>query len=327
MNRRDLLGLIGGATALSPHFALAQQKPMPVIGYFHLGSPGPFAPFTAAFLQGLSEAGYVEGRNVAIEYRFAEGHEDRQPALAAELVARKVDLIVTVGAPTTRIAEVAATSIPIVFFTGDDPVADGLVASLARPGGNATGITLFGDELNPKRLELLSELVPQARTVAVLVNRSNRAALPGLPEAARAKAIRIEEVPAGSAGEIDGAFAALAGRKTDALAMALIVTSNVLFFSRREQIVAAAARIAIPAIYYRREFVTAGGLIAYGPSYAAGYRQLGTLTAKVLGGAKPADLPVQQPTKFELAINLKIAKTLGLTVPPVLLAQADEVIE
>ena len=299
---------------------------MPVIGYLHPGSPGPFAPFTAAFRQGLGDAGYVEGRNVAIEYRWAEGHEDRQPALAADLVGRKVDAIVTVGVSAARLAKEASSTIPVVFFTGGDPVADGLVASLARPGGNMTGVTVFGAELNPKRLELLSELVPRARAVAVLVNPNSTNAeglSRDLQEAARAKAMQPHLLRAGSETEIDAAFASLARAKPKAL----IVTSNPLFFSRREQIVALAARGSVPTIYYRREFVAAGGLIGYGASYATGYRQVGVYAGKILAGAKPADLPVQQPTVFELVINLQTAKALGLTVPQSLLARADEVIE
>ena len=299
---------------------------MPVIGYLHPGSPGPFAPFTAAFRQGLGDAGYVEGRNVAIEYRWAEGHEDRQPALAADLVGRKVDAIVTVGVSAARLAKEASSTIPVVFFTGGDPVADGLVASLARPGGNMTGVTVFGAELNPKRLELLSELVPRARAVAVLINPNSTNAeglSRDLQEAARAKAMQPHLLRAVSETEIDAAFASLARAKPKAL----IVTSNPLFFSRREQIVALAARGSVPTIYYRREFVAAGGLIGYGASYATGYRQVGAYAGKILAGAKPADLPVQQPTVFELLINLKTAKALGLTVPASLLARADEVIE
>ena len=327
MRRRDFVALLaGGAAVAVPVAARAQQKAMPVIGYLHPGSPGPFAPFTAAFRQGLGDAGYVEGRNVAIEYRWAEGHEDRQPALAADLVGRKVDAIVTVGVSAARLAKEASSTIPVVFFTGGDPVADGLVASLARPGGNMTGVTVFGAELNPKRLELLSELVPRARAVAVLVNPNSTNAeglSRDLQEAARAKAMQPHLLRAGSETEIDAAFASLARAKPKAL----IVTSNPLFFSRREQIVALAARGSVPTIYYRREFVAAGGLIGYGASYATGYRQVGAYAGKILAGAKPADLPVQQPTVFELLINLKTAKALGLTVPASLLARADEVIE
>ena len=326
MRRRDLFAQLGGAAISWPVVARTQQKAMPVIGYLHPGSPGPFAPFTAAFRQGLGDAGYVEGRNVAIEYRWAEGHEDRQPALAADLVGRKVDAIVTVGVSAARLAKEASSTIPVVFFTGGDPVADGLVASLARPGGNMTGVTVFGAELNPKRLELLSELVPRARAVAVLVNPNSTNAeglSRDLQEAARAKAMQLHLLRAGSETEIDAAFASLARAKPNAL----IVTSNPLFFSRREQIVALAARDSVPTIYYRREFVAAGGLIGYGASYATGYRQVGAYAGKILAGAKPADLPVQQPTVLELAINLKTATALGLAVPQSLLARADEVIE
>ena len=326
MRRRELIVLLGGAAVAWPLAARAQQKAMPVIGYLHPGSPGPFAPFTAAFRQGLSETGYVESQNVAIEYRWAEGNYDRLLTLAADLVGRKVTLIAAISEVAARAAKNASLTIPVAFFIGGDPVADGFVASLARPGGNLTGVTVFGGELNPKRLELLSELIPRARLFALLVNPNNTdvAGLSqDIQEAAGAIGVQLHVLKATTENQIDAAFATFAQWPADAL----IVTSDAFFFSRREQIVTLAAGRSIPTIYYRREFVAAGGLIGYGPSYAAGYRQVGAYVGKILEGTKPADLPVQQPDKFELVINMKTAKVLGLTVPQALLASADEVIE
>jgi putative ABC transport system substrate-binding protein len=327
VRRRDLLTLIGAAAALRPIAGRAQQQAMPVIGYLNSISPGPNAANLAAFRQGLSETGYVEGQNVAIEYRWAEGHYDRLPGLAADLVGRKVDLIVTSGGNGPVLAAKSETStIPIVFVTGDDPVATGLVASFSRPGGNLTGINILVVELNPKRLELLSELVPQARMIALLVNPNgpqSERIIGEVREAARGKGIRLPIIKAGTESEIDDAFASLVQQQ----AVALLVGSDPFFASRREQLVALASRYAVPAIYEGRVFADSGGLIGYGPSFAAISRQLGIYAGRILNGAKPADLPVQQPTKFELVINLKTAKALGLTVPQSLLAGADEVIE
>ena len=329
MRRREFSTLLGGAATAStvwPFAARAQQKATPVIGYLGGATPGPSAPTVAGFRQGLSETGYVEGQNVAIEYRWAEGRYDRLPALAADLVGRKVDVIVAGADPAARAAKNATSTIPIVFIAGGDPVGEGLVASLARPGGNLTGVSFLAAELNPKRFELLSELVPQARVIALLVNPNIPATervMRDVQEAARAKGVQLHILKASTESEIDAAFAALVQRQ----AGALVVSADPFFYSRREQIVALAARHAVPAIYEFREFATAGGLISYGTSLTAVFRQVGIYAGKILKGAKPADLPVVQPTTFELVINLKTAKALGLTIPPSILSRADEVIE
>jgi putative ABC transport system substrate-binding protein len=305
----------------------AQQKPMPVIGYLNATSPGPYAPNVVAFLKGLSETGYVEGQNIAIEYRWAENHNDRLPAFAAELVGRKVDVIVASGGLlAVRAAKSATSTIPIVFPAVSDPVEAGLVASLARPGGNITGFSPFQFELMPKRLELLIELVPQARVIALLVTPNdprNADLMRDLPEVARPKGLQLHILKASSEGELDTAFTSLA----EFQAGALIVGVDPFFFIQREQLVALAARHTVPAIYPWRDLVKAGGLISYGASITALHREAGIYVARILKGAKPADLPVQQPTTFELVVNLNTAKALGLTVPPSILARADEVIE
>jgi len=324
MKRRELMLLLGGAS-IAARALRAQQKAMPVIGYLHYGSPGLFAPFMAAFHRGLSETGYVEGRNVAIEYRWAEGRYDRLPALAGELVGRKVDVIAAFGPPSARAAKSATSTIPIVFGSGD-PVREGLIAGLARPGGNLTGVSLLTVELMAKRLELLSELVPQAGMIALLVNQNDANAeriIKDVQEAARAKGVQLHVLKAGSESEIDAAFPALVQLQ----AGGLVVGTDPFFNSRREQLVSLAARHTVPAIYEWREFAAAGGLISYGSSLTSVYRQIGIYTGKILNGAKPADLPVEQPTRFELVVNLNTAKDLGLTVPPSILARADEVIE
>jgi putative ABC transport system substrate-binding protein len=325
MKRRELMLLLGGAMTAARGLR-AQQKAMPVIGFLHFGSPGPFAYQVAAFRQGLNQTGYVEGQDVAIETRWAEGRYDRLPALAADLVGRKVDLIVAEGPPSASAAKNATSTIPIVFTVGTDPVADGLVASLARPGGNLTGVSIMASELAAKRLELLSELVPQARVIALLVNPNNpivESMIRDVQEASRAKGVQLLVLKAGSESEIDGAFASLVQWH----AGALIVGDDVFFTTRREQLVALASRYRVPTIYPSRESVAAGGLISYGTSIMAVDRQLGIYAGKILKGAKPADLPVEQPTRFELVVNLNTAKDLGLTVPPSILARADEVIE
>jgi len=318
--------LLLGSAITMPSALCAQQKAMPVIGFLGGTSPSPMAPFTAAFRQGLSETGYVEGQNVAIEYRWAEGRYDRLPALAADFVDRKVHVIVAGGGmPSALAAKTATSTIPVVFNVGTDPVESGLVTSLARPGGNLTGVTGIA-ELMAKRLELVSEIVPQAGVIALLVNPNNASAEPmmrDVQEAARAKGLQLHIVKASTESEIDAAFATL----VQLHAGALVLGADPLSASRLDRLAALAARDAVPAIYDRREFAAAGGLISYGSSLTANYRQIGIYVGKILNGAKPADLPVEQPTTFELVVNLKTAKALGLTVPPSILARADEVIE
>jgi putative ABC transport system substrate-binding protein len=315
---------LGGAAASLPFPACAQAA-MPVIGYFHFATPA-YTPTSAAFLQGLKETGYIAGQNVTIEYRWAEGHYDRLPAMAAELVERKVDVIAAFGPPVAHAAKKATAAIPIVFEVGSDPVERGLVASMNRPGGNATGLSILFTQLTSKRLELLCELIPQAKTIALLVNPKSPTAAPsirGAEEAARAKGLQLSILNASTEIEIDAAFAAVVNLKADGL----IVAADPFFDTRREQLVAPAARYKIPTIYFEREFSTVGGLISYGSSLSEAYRQMGIYAGRILKGEKPADLPIQQPTKFEFVINLKTAQALGLTVPPTLIASADEVIE
>jgi len=325
INRREVLALMGGAMAVARPL-WAQQKAMPVIGLLGIGSPAENAANLVAVRQGLSETGYVEGNNVAIEYRWAEGHYERLPGLAADLVGRKVDVIMSTGGITGALAAKDATSvIPIVFFSGEDPVKRGLVASLARPGANLTGVSFLAVELMPKRLELLLELVPGAGMIALLINPKNANAermVRDVEAAARVKRVQLQILKASTENEIDDAFATIVRLQTG-----LVVSTDAFFNGRRNQLVALAARHAVPAIYERREFTAAGGLISYGPSFTAAFWQLGVYAGKILKGAKPADLPVQQPTTFELVVNLKTAQALGLTVPPAILARADEVIE
>jgi putative ABC transport system substrate-binding protein len=327
VRRREFITLVGGAAAGWPLAARAQQPAMPVIGFLNGQSARTWTVMVAAFRRGLSEAGYVEGRNVAIEYRWAEGQPDRLPALAADLVQRQVSVIVATGGNNPAIAAKAATStIPIVFTSNDDPRKYGLVASLNRPGGNVTGVSWFSAELGPKRLALLHELAPGATTVAMLVNPNNAetARQPAeLQEAARAIGLQLVVLNATAAGDIDTAFTAIVDKGVGGL----VVAGDSFLANRREQIIALAARHAIPTIYVNREMAGAGGLISYGNSLADAYRRAGIHTGRVLKGEKPADLPVDQAIKFELVINLKTARTLGLSVPPTLLTLADEVIE
>ena len=325
MHRRRFIALVGAAITAARTLR-AQQKATPVIGWLNSGGSSALASAVAAFRQGLGETGYVEGQNVAIEYRWAEGHYDRLPALAADLVGRKVEVIAAGSTTAIQAAKSATSMIPIVFFGGGDPVRNGLVASLARPGGNLTGISVMASELMPKRFELLSELFPQTRLVALLVNPNNPIAeriMQDVKEAAYVKGMQLQILKAGDDSEINAAFATL----VQLHAGGLVVGADAAFDNRREELMALAARHAIPAIYFAREFVAAGGLISYGASLTGTWRQVGIYAGKILKGAKPADLPVQQPTRFELVVNLKTAKALGLTVPPSILARADEVIE
>ena len=323
MRRRDLLPLIAGATAFAPLAVRAQKKEMPVIGYLSATSPGPAAPFVAAFRQGLSEAGF----NVTIEFHWAENKLDRLPGLATDLVNRKVDLIVTGGGPAAALAAKQATStIPIFFIAVGDPVAVGLVRSLARPGGNVTGFSILVVELNAKRFELLSELVPHARVIGLLVNPNSSLTdriVRDVKHAADVRGVQLPVLKARSETDIEEAFASLVQLR----GAALLVGSDPLFNNRREQIVALASRYAVPAIHEFRESVEIGGLVSYGPDQISFNHQAGIYAGRILSGEKPADIPVEQPTKFELVINLKTAKALGLTVPQSLLARVDEVIE
>jgi putative ABC transport system substrate-binding protein len=326
MRRRELMLLLGGAM-MAAGTLRAQQKAMPVIGFLSSTSPGSFAPYIAAFHQGLSETGYIEGQNTTIEYRWAEGRYNRLPALAADLVGRKVDVILASGGDVSALAAKGATStIPIVFTGATDPVATGLVASFSRPGGNVTGMSFFYHELSLKRLELLSELVPQADVIAVLVNPNSstyESNIRDAQEAARAKGVHLQILKAGTESEIDTAFTSV----VQLHAGALVVAADPFFASQREQLITLAARDQMPTMHEWRESVEAGGLTSYGPSLSGSYRQAGVYVGRILAGARPADLPVQQPTKFELVINLKTAKALGLTIPPSILGRADEVIE
>jgi len=325
MKRREFITLLVGA-ALWPLAARAQQQAMPVVGFLNGSSPNGYGRFLSAFLQGLREAGYVEGRNVAIEYRWAEGQYDRLPALAADLVRRRVDVIAATSTPANRVAKEATTTIPIVFTTSSDPVELGLVASLSRPGSNVTGATTLNVEVGSKRLELLHEIVPPAAMIVELVNPNNpnlETQLRNIQAAGHTVGRRILVLSARTQNEIDAAFARLVEQQ----AGGLLINTDAFFFSQRDQLIALAKRYAIPVIFDRREFAEAGGLMSYGGSVTDVYRLAGIYTGRILDGKKPADLPVQQSTKVELVINFKTAKALGLTLPLSLLGRADEVIE
>jgi ABC-type uncharacterized transport system substrate-binding protein len=326
MRRREFVVLLAAAAAAWPRAARAQQPPMPVIGFLGGSSLAERRPLLVAFRQALTEAGYVEGQNVGIEYRWAEGQYDRLPALAADLVRRKVAVVFAGDGPSALAAKAVTTTIPIVFNTGIDPVQVGLVTSLSRPGGNLTGVNMVAGPLPAKQLGLLHELVPAAKTIAMLINPNNANAehdAATVQEAARAIGVQILVTRAVAESDFEAVFATLARER----AGALLVNSDVFFTSRRDKLVALASRHALPLMSAWREFPVAGALISYGPSLAASYRQIGTYTAKILNGAKPVDLPVVQPTTFELVINLKTAKALGLNVPLHLEQLADEVIE
>ena len=327
MRRRDFISLVGGSTVAWPLAARAQQQAMPVVGFLGTTTPDDFADRVAAFRGGLKEAGYIEGKNVVVEYRWPEGNYDRLPTLAADLVRLQVAVIAAVGGEPSPLAAKAATAtIPIVFSIGGDPVRLGLVASLNRPGGNITGVNFFQSDLGAKRLGLLHELLPKASVIGMLVNLTFGDAethVRDAKEAALPLGVQIHVVRARTTDDFDTAFATLAPQKIDALLLA----NDAFFLSERRKLIALAARYAIAAVYFWREFAVDGGLMSYSPSLSQAYRQVGIYTGKILNGAKPADLPVVQATKFEFVINLKTAKTLGLTFPSGLLAIADEVIE
>ena len=323
MRRRAFIALVSGVALASPLAARA-QKPMPVIGFLSAFSRPAEYP-TPQFRQGLADVGYVEGRNITFEQLFADGQYDRLSAMAADLVGRRVAAIVAFGFPAAKAAQAATTTIPIVFWSAGDPIADGLVASLSHPGGNLTGVATFNNVLGAKRLELLRELVPKAAAFAILVNPANASAAPQLKEAqdaARTLGVRLDTLSASTDAEVETAFTTLANSRADGL----IVASDPYLFSRRDRLVKLAAQHAVPTIYTVRAYALAGGLISYTSNPAMEYERA-VYIGRILNGEKPADLPVQQPAKFELVVNLKAAKALGLTLPQSILARADEVIE
>jgi putative ABC transport system substrate-binding protein len=327
MRRRDFISLVGGAAAVWPLAARAQQPALPVIGFLHSGSAGPFAWEAAAFRDGLKQSGFVEGQTVAIEYRWGEGSSERLPVLAADLVRRNVKVIAAIGGDVTAAAaKGATTTIPIVFLNGSDPVASGLVASINRPGGNVTGVSLFAGTVDGKRLELLHQVVPSAASVAVLNNAlvaETATRSKSLADAAKDLGLELTFFNVATDADFDGTFAAIAAKKIDAL----FVSGSPFFISRRDKLIPLVAQQRIPAAYAWPELVTAGGLMSYGTNVEDAARQAGGYVGRILKGEAAADLPVLQPTKFDFLINLKTAKALGLVIPPTLLALADRVIE
>ena len=327
MQRREFITLLGGTAATWPLAARAQQRAMPVIGFVNVASAKGDAPPLSAFLKGLSEAGYVDGRNVAIEYLWAEGRTDRLPAMVADLVHRQVTVIAATSTPAALAAKAATTTIPIVFTTALDPVQLGLVASLNRPGGNVTGVTQTNMEMAPKRLQLLHELVPTARVIALLVNPANPTVAESntkeLQAAARTLGLELHVLNASTERDFDGVFAKMIELRTGGL----VIGGDPFFTGRTEQLAALALHHAVPTIFQSRDFAVAGGLLSYGTDFRETYRLAGIYTGRVLKGDKPADLPVQQATKVELYINLKTAKALGINIPNTLIGRADEVIE
>jgi putative tryptophan/tyrosine transport system substrate-binding protein len=325
MRRREFITLFGGTTVTWPLAVRAQQPKTPVVGFLNGGSPDGYAPYVTGFLHGLNETGYGEGKNVTMDYQWARGQYDRLKEMATDLVRRKV-AVIAANTPTAPVAKAATAEIPIVFVNTGDPVVAGLVASFNRPGGNVTGVSLLGPELETKRLELLDQLIPGTKPIGVLVNPMNPAAdiqLRKLQEAAGVMKRQIDVVRASTPPDIEMAFKIVAQNGADGL----LVVQDPFYNSRRDQIVALAARYRRPVVYPLREFADIGGLVSYGHDLVDGYRQMGVYVGRILKGEKPADLPVVQPTKFEFVINLKTAKTLGLTVPPSLLTTANEVIE
>jgi putative ABC transport system substrate-binding protein len=324
MRRREFVRLIGGAAALWPLVAKAQGK-VPVIGYLHFATPE-YRPAAASFLEGLAETGFIEGKDFSVAYRWAEGHYDRLAAMASELVGLKVDLIAAFGPPPAKAAKAASSTIPIVFEVGNDAVEAGLVESLARPGGNATGLNILFTQLTAKRLELLCKLLPGAKNITLLVNPKSPTAAPSVRDAqagASSQGVQLSILNASNDDEVETAFAEFGKMRSEGL----IVAADPFFDTRREQLPAAAAQHKVPTIYFEPEFSAVGGLISYGSRLSSVYRQMGIYTGRILKGEKPADLPVEQPTKFELAINLKTARAMGIEIPPELLFTADEVVE
>jgi putative tryptophan/tyrosine transport system substrate-binding protein len=326
MRRREFLGVVGGTAASWPLASRAQQPALPVIGFLNSASPAQYARMVAAFRQGLSDAGYVDGQNVEIEFRWADGQYDRLPALAADLFRRQISAIFA-NTPGVQVAMVATKTVPIVFAVSGDPVKDGLVTSLNRPGGNVTGVTQTNVEVTPKRLELLHELVPTASVMALLVNPTGptlaEATSTNLQAASRTLGLQLEVLNASTEGDFNAVFAKLVQLR----AGGLVIGSDPFFTSRSEQLAALSVRHAVPTIYQYREFAVAGGLLSYGGSLTSSYREAGVYIGRILKGEKPADLPIVQATKIELIINLKTAKAFGITVPLPLLGRADEVIE